>query len=782
MESDDLMHAEAAEALGLSETIDGGALYIRAIDPGDRGVLVLARPGERLRDVARTGDLLLRLGGDGRARVAILVGPEAGVPRRPGDLPGRYVHVRESGAGAMVPVALRLAGPDGLMLPGRMLVRRVPDAEAEELPQTHRPTLRNGSRGPAVAELQARLNAVHARRQSAGSPGLDRCPLTLDGAFGTNTRRAVIAFQRLAFPERPSEWDGVVGARTWAALESFLREQPPLPIVPPLPILPVVHVPLDPSRWGPILRPHLSARAVLRSGNAVHALIDGPQTFRMMTTDIRAASGTRDFVYLLGWDNFDDFELVPGDAGSTFRALFTAAAARGVEVAAMLWQQPLPSITPPGINPARISAEQVVRHISALPGGKAILDDLTTNNTLASRARLAAALAAARVSPLLVPVILRLIKDDLARLGGSHHQKVLVVRRGETLVGYCGGLDMNPNRLRVVDPHTGQPHHDDHCRVIGPSAFDLLSTFLSRWRHHPASAARGRLRGETQALPAPITHPSANDAPHGGPVSVIVARTFNPTRNLPPLVQRERDIKPLLLAAIGAARRFIYCEDQYLIDLDTADALRRALGRVAHVTILIPGTPISDLPFAKEYRRDFVERVVSGLSAPLRAKFGVFQLSRSRRPPPIFGDHTYVHAKSWIFDDELAVIGTANCNRRGYTFDSEVDAFVFDDAASPTVFTASREQAAAEVLPLGFSFAQSYRVDLWRHHLGVPAGAVADGVASAALWRGAARPPSARVVEFDHRIATPTRRAVLEQRIMDIASDKLRDLVDPVGP
>lgn len=49
------------------------------------------------------------------------------------------------------------------------------------------------------------------------------------------------------------------------------------------------------------------------------------------------------------------------------------------------------------------------------------------------------------------------------------------------------------------------------------------------------------------------------------------------------------------------------------------------------------------------------------------------------RVSPVFGRHTYVHPKCWVFDDELAVIGSANCNRRRWEHDSEIGAFVFDD-------------------------------------------------------------------------------------------------------
>ena len=270
-------------------------------------------------------------------------------------------------------------------------------------------------------------------------------------------------------------------------------------------------------------------------------------------------------------------------------------------------------------------------------------------------------------------------------------------------------------------------------------------------------ARRADFVGAGEPVPGPIAAPARIDAPFGGSTSVIIARTFIPTHKVPG-VGPERDIKALLLAAIANAQRFIYLEDQYLVDLDMAAALNRAISRLQHLTILILGSAINDMPLGREYRRDFVDRLTAGLSPVNAGKIGIFQLSTSQ-VKPVFGPHTYVHAKSWVFDDELVVIGSANCNRRGYQHDSEVDAFIFDDAP----------------LRSNLTFAQQYRMRLWKEHLGVSARGVVDGVASAALWRAPIRPASARVMPFDHRL--PRNNA---QRIRDFAAEKLRFLIDPV--
>lgn len=66
----------------------------------------------------------------------------------------------------------------------------------------HRPTLRIGDRGPSVSDLQRLL-----RRHGHA--------VAIDGIFGQQTRTAVIGFQN----SRGLAADGVVGPKTWAALD-----------------------------------------------------------------------------------------------------------------------------------------------------------------------------------------------------------------------------------------------------------------------------------------------------------------------------------------------------------------------------------------------------------------------------------------------------------------------------------------------------------------------------------------------------------------------------------
>jgi hypothetical protein len=221
-----------------------GLLVSRALDPFDPSMTVVAWPGRSFSSDPARGDIILRERPGANPSVAVVAEPRLlgrGEAIRESwiddlSLPGQYVRTIEPSFAGLAPVR-RIAGPDGLTLPGTIIVRA--GGEANESDPAQRPTIRQGSSGPAVAEAQARLNAVNGSRVAQGQAPLPGCPLDVDGKFGPLTRQAVTAFQRTAFPGSPSEWDGVVGPKTWTALDDASgRLVPPVPPLPPFPPVP----------------------------------------------------------------------------------------------------------------------------------------------------------------------------------------------------------------------------------------------------------------------------------------------------------------------------------------------------------------------------------------------------------------------------------------------------------------------------------------------------------------------------------------------------------------
>ncbi|NES27552.1 L,D-transpeptidase family protein [Micromonospora terminaliae] len=107
-------------------------------------------------------------------------------------------------AGLAVPAAPAVAAP------ATAAATSPPAAAAGTLAAASRPLLRQGSRGTAVTTLQQRLTAL---RYDVGG---------VDGIFGPSTHHAVVAFQKVNGLVR----DGIVGPRTWAALDRPVVPKP----------------------------------------------------------------------------------------------------------------------------------------------------------------------------------------------------------------------------------------------------------------------------------------------------------------------------------------------------------------------------------------------------------------------------------------------------------------------------------------------------------------------------------------------------------------------------
>jgi phosphatidylserine/phosphatidylglycerophosphate/cardiolipin synthase-like enzyme len=97
-------------------------------------------------------------------------------------------------------------------------------------------------------------------------------------------------------------------------------------------------------------------------------------------------------------------------------------------------------------------------------------------------------------------------------------------------------------------------------------------------------------------------------------------------------------------------------------------------------------------------------------------------------------DEIYCHAKVWLVDDVCARIGSANCTRRSFTHDSEMDLIVVDGALD----NGTR------------AFARRFRRELWGEQLGLADTAILeDHLRALALFRDP--PPGSRLRVYDDR-------------------------------
>jgi phosphatidylserine/phosphatidylglycerophosphate/cardiolipin synthase-like enzyme len=436
-----------------------------------------------------------------------------------------------------------------------------------------------------------------------------------------------------------------------------------------------------------------------RKGNEVVYFVDAKEAYPQFQCEMEKTGGEGDFIYMLGWDMhvdlvFPDVTLPDGTLGQkgrSLRDLFTEHATKGVKIRVMLDGQ-IHNLTDNEAVVRWLNAE-LSQYGAARSKTMRVLQPDDLSESLKADSRAAG------------------IVDDRFPYRGSHHQKILLVRQSGKLTAFCGGMDVNPNRVQGVEP--GDPQHDVHCRIRGPAAWDLLKIFYDRWNDY----VRGNYPHSEKMV---LTNAPPEPAPCG-PYTVQICRTSGhlrfadgSTHSYEFAPKGERAIRELLKRAIRASQRFIYIEDQYLVNLEVAHLLGDHLSQIKHLTILVPPASLAGPSAIVDKRKEFIDILQKKDSQKVR----VFCLNKKSATCG-----TYVHAKTWVFDDKFAIIGSANCDRRGMTYDSEVVAGIFDPSSNNK---------------LTYTLAHRLRIKLWAHHLGLdyPEGhaELSDGVASGDGW------------------------------------------------
>ncbi|MCW2758171.1 MAG: phospholipase, partial [Nocardioidaceae bacterium] len=291
--------------------------------------------------------------------------------------------------------------------------------------------------------------------------------------------------------------------------------------------------------------------------------------------------------------------------------------------------------------------------------------------------------------------------DMRVRTGGSHHQKMVVIRYADDPtrdIAYVGGIDLCHSRRDDVEHHgdpqaltmAGEygdtpPWHDIQAAISGPAVRDVETVFRERWEdptplsRNPFLVAHDRLRGmdiSPDPMPEQAPAPPAVPAEDGGTHVVQLLRTYpnlRHGRDFPFARGGERSVARGYTKAIAKARRLIYVEDQYLWGHHVGDVFLDALREnpELHVVAVVPAYPdlagASRVPQLLGRRRAMLDMV---RVAPDRvAIYGIENHA---------GTPVYVHAKTCVVDDQWATIGSDNFNRRSWTHDSELSAVVVD--------------------------------------------------------------------------------------------------------
>ncbi len=317
----------------------------------------------------------------------------------------------------------------------------------------------------------------------------------------------------------------------------------------------------------------------------------------------------------------------------------------------------------------------------------------------------------------------RVLLDWSGALIGSNHQKIVLVRLGDEVTAFVGGLDLALNRYDAV-PHDRMTlgterwgWHDAAVRLRGPAAERVWEVYRYRWGVAAALPRRYWMlsmggMGVLNPPLRPLTVPEApTQPPRGHPgTAVTVVRSFDPWAiDSVRVLRRVRrpglptggvhEVFRTLSRAIDGARRYVYVEDQYLKEMPGGGwrhtlygPLRRAAGRGVRVILVGSGKRdpadggTSDLPAV--LTPDLRWRVVDRLPPQARRNVVMYRVR----------DLT-VHTKVVLVDDVFACIGSANFFGRSMVGT--------DTELSSALVTSSQE-------------VRDLRVQLWGEHLRTP--------------------------------------------------------------
>lgn len=225
------------------------------------------------------------------------------------------------------------------------------------------------------------------------------------------------------------------------------------------------------------------------------------------------------------------------------------------------------------------------------------------------------------------------------RLNYRNHRKIIIID-GRT--AFVGGINVSDRYINKAGDTKKVFWRDTHLRIDGPGVQYLQYLFLCDWNF----CANKKLHPDKYFFPPLQTY-----SPSGNKVVQIAAS--GPDSKTPTILFS-------ILQAINLAKKEILITSPYFIPGESLmDALVIAALSGISVKLLVPETSDSFLV-------NFAARSYYG--ELLKAGVEIYQYTKG-----------FVHAKTLVADQKIAIVGTANMDYRSFDLNFEVNAIVYDD-------------------------------------------------------------------------------------------------------
>ena len=220
-----------------------------------------------------------------------------------------------------------------------------------------------------------------------------------------------------------------------------------------------------------------------------------------------------------------------------------------------------------------------------------------------------------------------------------NHRKTLII---DGKIAYVGGLNLSDEYANLVKPFG--VWKDSGVRLYGECAIGFCSAFLSVWDFNCGK------RGENERY---FKNKKLTDAKDSRFVSFSSA---------PKPLYKRNAAKDLILNLVNRAKNYVFITTPYLVaDCEIIGALGRAVSRGVSVKIITPGIPDKK-----------IMKIVSESFYPALLSEGVeiFEYSPG-----------FIHGKSIVCDDELAVVGSVNLDYRSLAHNFENGVLIYKDSS-----------------------------------------------------------------------------------------------------
>ena len=237
------------------------------------------------------------------------------------------------------------------------------------------------------------------------------------------------------------------------------------------------------------------------------------------------------------------------------------------------------------------------------------------------------------------------------RINYRNHRKIIII---DGVIGFIGGVNMSDKYRNDLDTINHLFWRDTHLMINGQATTRLQNLFICDWNF----CSNEQLAYNDVYFP----NVEIQQAVEGEVVQIVSSGPDSP----------QPFIFYSLLQAISVAKKSIYITTPYFIPGESLmDALIIAIHGGLDVKVIVPG--ISDSKMVNAAASAYYTEL-------LKCGAKIYQYNKG-----------FVHAKTIVIDDDLAIIGSANMDYRSFDLNFEVNAMVYSKTIAKQLTTAFGE-------------------------------------------------------------------------------------------